>query len=49
MNKKLFGAIAMDLKRVANCYYRGSNSTAVRFLYEDLLRKKEVDISIIKP
>ena len=39
----------MDLKRAALGYYRGSIEAADRFLDEAIKRKKEVDISSIKP
>lgn len=49
MNKVAFGALAMDLKRVAIGYYRGSNVTAERFLREALKRCEEVDRESAKP
>lgn len=49
MNEALLGALAMDLKRAAMSYYRGSNTTAERFLKEALLRKTEIDTTTIKP
>ncbi len=49
MNKIIFGSIAMDLKRVAIGYYRGSNKMAERFLGEALKRRSEVDVTTIKP
>ena len=42
-------SIAMDLRRVALGYHRGSKNMAERFLEEAIKRKKEVDISKIKP
>ena len=41
--------MAMDLKRVALGYHRGSNIMAERFLEEALKRKKDLDISKLKP
>lgn len=48
-NKTIFGALAMDLKRVALGYHRGSNVMAERFLDEAIKRKGEIDKSQIKP
>lgn len=42
-------SLALDLRRVAIGYYRGSSKMADRFLQEALKRKKEVDVTIIKP
>lgn len=47
--KAVLGAIAMDLKRVALGYHRGSYQMAERFLEEALKRKKEVDDKNLKP
>lgn len=49
MNKQVLGSIAMDLKRVALGYYRGSNATAERFLNEALHRRGDIDTTKIKP
>ena len=38
-NKQILGAIAMDLKRVALGYFRGSSSMAERFFQEALKRR----------
>ncbi len=48
-NKAILGAMAMDLKRAALSYYRGSDAIAERFLEEALKRKNEVDINSVKP
>ena len=48
-NKEILGAMAMDLKRTALGYFRGSNSMAERFLQEALKRKKEIDKKALKP
>ena len=42
-NKAIFGALAMDLKRVALGYFRGSTSTAEIFFEEALKRKSELN------
>lgn len=41
-DKELIGALAMDLKRVALGYHRGSIQTAERFLEETQKRQKEL-------
>ena len=48
-NKQVLGALAMDLKRVALGYFRGSNSMAERFFQEALKRKDELDNKNLKP
>lgn len=48
-NKAILGALAMDLKRVALGYYRGSNATAHRFFQEAIKRREEIDKKSIKP
>ncbi len=48
-NKVILGSLAMDLKRVALGYYKGSFKTADIFLKEALKRKAEIDLSSIKP
>jgi hypothetical protein len=48
-NKQILGALAMDLKRAALGYFRGSNLMAERFLEEALKRKNEIDIDELKP
>jgi hypothetical protein len=47
-NKQILGALAMDLKRVAIGYFRGSTSMSERFLEEALKRRNELDISSLK-
>ena len=41
-DRELIGALAMDLKRVALGYHRGSTKMAQRFLEEALKRQKEL-------
>jgi hypothetical protein len=48
MNKIALSSLALDLKRVALCYFRGSDKAAKRFLEEAFLRRKEVNKKIIK-
>jgi hypothetical protein len=48
-NKQLLGALAMDLKRVALGYFRGSTIMAERFFIEAVKRKTEIDGSTLKP
>jgi hypothetical protein len=48
MNKIALSSLAMDLKRVAQCYFRGSNTVAKRFLEESFLRRKEINKKEIK-
>jgi hypothetical protein len=48
-NKQILGALAMDLKRVALGYSRGSNIMAERFFEEALKRKNEIDVKDLKP
>ena len=48
-NKQIFGALAMDLKRVALGYHRGSTFMAERFFQEALKRKSEIDSKNLKP
>ena len=48
-NKETIGALALDLKRVALGYYRGSEKTAQRFCEEALKRKEEINVSSVKP
>ena len=42
-NKQILGALALDLKRVALGYYRGSNVMADKFYLEALKRRNELD------
>jgi len=39
-NKQILGALALDLKRVAVGYFRGSNITAGKFYLEALKGEK---------
>ncbi|OGH07198.1 MAG: hypothetical protein A2171_02125 [Candidatus Levybacteria bacterium RBG_13_35_9] len=48
-NKAIFGSIALDLKRVAIGYYRGSNTMAEKFFEEALKRREELNKKEIKP
>lgn len=48
-NKQILGALAMDLKRVAVGYFRGSIPMADRFLEEALKRKSEINNNNLKP
>lgn len=48
-NKAIFGALSLDLKRVALGYFRGSTPMAERFFDEALKRKSELNKKEIKP
>ena len=48
-NKQVLGALALDLKRVATGYFRGSNIMADKFYEEALKRRKELDNKNLKP
>jgi len=48
-NKQILGALAMDLKRVAVGYFRGSNIMAEKFYVEALKRKSELDCESLEP
>ncbi|MBI1982080.1 MAG: hypothetical protein HYY87_02105 [Candidatus Levybacteria bacterium] len=48
-NKLALASLAMDLKRMALGYYRGSPNTAKRFFKEALKRRDEVDQNAVKP
>jgi hypothetical protein len=48
-NKVILGSLALDLKRVALGYYKGSDKTAGIFLEEALKRTQEVDSNNLKP
>ena len=48
-NKIALSSLALDLKRAAVGYFRGSNSMAERFFEEALRRKKEIDSRKVKP
>jgi len=47
-NKQILGALAMDLKRVALGYFRGSTSMTKKFSQEALKRKSELDYKSLK-
>ncbi|MDP3987750.1 MAG: hypothetical protein Q8P80_01255 [Candidatus Levybacteria bacterium] len=48
-NNQILGALALDLKRVAIGYFRGSNIMADRFYEEALKRREELDSKNLKP
>lgn len=48
-NKQILGALALDLKRVAFGYYRGSTSMSERFFQEALKRRSQIDMKNLKP
>lgn len=48
-NKIALSSLALDLKRVALGYYRGSDAVAKRFLEEALTREKDIDRNLVKP
>ena len=48
-NKQVLGALALDLKRVALGYFRGSTPMAERFFEEALKRRNEIDSANLKP
>jgi hypothetical protein len=48
-NKQILGALAMDLKRVAIGYFRGSTIISERFFEEAIKRRSELDNSSLKP
>lgn len=48
-NQIALSSLAMDLKRVALGYYRGSIPTANRFFEEALKRREEIDQKSLKP
>ncbi len=48
-NKQILGALAMDLKRVAIGYFRGSTTMSEIFFEEAIKRRKELDNSSLKP
>jgi hypothetical protein len=48
-NKQVLGALAMDLKRVALGYFRGSIPMAEKFYEEACKRKNEVNTKAVKP
>lgn len=48
-NQVALSSMAMDLKRVALGYHRGSVQMAERFLREALKRREEIDQKSLKP
>lgn len=48
-NKIILESLALDLKRVALGYYRGSNIMAKRFAKEARARKEELSHANLKP
>lgn len=48
-NKIALSSLALDLRRVAQGYHRGSGMMATRFLDEALKRVDEVDSTALKP
>jgi hypothetical protein len=48
-NKMIFGSLAMDLKRTALGYHRGSDKMAENFFNEAIKRKNEIDKKTTKP
>ena len=48
-NKQILGDIALDLKRVAIGFHRGSEAMAMRFIDEAIKRRSEIDEKNIKP
>lgn len=48
-NNQILGALALDLKRAAQGYYRGSEKMATRFIQEAQKRKKELKSANLKP
>lgn len=42
-------SLAMDLKRIALAFYKGSNETGERFIIEANKRKNEIDTKLVKP
>ncbi|RJQ35774.1 hypothetical protein C4559_06385 [Candidatus Microgenomates bacterium] len=48
-NKIALSSLALDLKRIALAYHRGSEKVAQRFFKEAIKRKEEIDVLKIKP
>lgn len=48
-NKIILASLAMDLRRVAIGYHRGSKQMGERFFAEALKRGNEIDKSYVKP
>lgn len=47
--KIIIESLAMDLRRVAQSYYRGSNLVGDRFSQEALKRVSEINLDEVKP
>lgn len=45
----ILGSLALDLRRVAQSYYRGSEGVARTFVKEALTRKAELKLQNVKP
>lgn len=48
-NQIVLSSLALDLRRVAQGYFRGSTQMADRFLQEALERKKEAEDLVLEP
>jgi len=48
-NKQILGALALDLKRAALGYHRGSIVMGDKFFQEAIKRKNEIEIDSLKP
>ncbi len=48
-NNAILGTLALDLKRAALGYHRGSSAMANKFFEEALKRRKEIDSKTVKP
>ena len=48
-NKAILGALAMDLKRAALGFHKGSDVMANRFFEEAFRRKDEIDVTDVAP
>lgn len=48
-NRLALSSLAMDLKRVALGYHRGSDAMAERFFKEAIKRRDEIDKALVKP
>ncbi|HZQ29737.1 MAG TPA: hypothetical protein VFA93_01495 [Patescibacteria group bacterium] len=48
-NKQILGALALDLKRAAIGYFRGSTTMSEIFFEEAIKRRKELENSSLKP
>lgn len=48
-NRLALASLSMDVERVSIGLYRGSDKMAEQFIQEALLRKKEIDVTTVKP